>query len=66
MKLTCSFCGQAFEVERPSEGGRIRGEVRCAHCARTGIVAYGEIGNRTLVPDRRRRDRRGGRDRRQG
>ena len=63
VKITCSFCGQSFEVLRPQEGG-ILAEVQCSHCARTGIVAYGEIGARTLMPNRRRRERRSGGDRR--
>lgn len=65
MKVTCSFCNQMFEASRPREGGRIRGEVQCPHCARSGIVVYNEIGNRTLTTNRRKRERRSARDRRQ-
>lgn len=64
-KIACSFCDRSFEVSRPREGGRIRGEVQCSHCARTGIVVYGAIGDRTLMADRRRQERRSARDRRQ-
>ena len=65
IKISCSFCEEPFEVLRPTEGGQIRVEVQCSHCGRAGIVAYGEIGGRTLRTERRRWDRRSGRDRRQ-
>lgn len=64
VKITCSFCGELFEVLRPKEGGRIEVEVQCSHCARTGVVAYGDIGTRSLMTDRRSRERRSGSDRR--
>jgi hypothetical protein len=65
VEITCSFCGQVFGVSRPKKGGRIKGEVQCSHCEKTGIVVYGRVGTRTLAPNRRQRERRSGVDRRQ-
>jgi len=58
VSIICWFCDRPFEVLRPRDEGRIRREVRCWHCGRAGIVAYGEIGSRTLITDRRKRERR--------